>query len=129
MAFRNQILAVAGLLVLQPLFVAAQEQRPPLIPMASGASSSSAANATSPGSVGNLSEGPIAEGELVHISVFNAPDFSFVTRVSESGDIPYRFLVGAKLRELEEAVKHASSDEELRSEIARLTRQKLTSPS
>jgi glycosyltransferase involved in cell wall biosynthesis len=41
----------------------------------------------------------------------------------------YRFLVGAKLRELEEAVKHASSDEELRSEIARLTRQKLTSPS
>jgi len=115
--------------VLQPLLVAAQEQRPPLIPMASGASSSSAANATSPGSVGNLSEGPISEGELVHISVFNAPDFSFVTRVSESGDIPYRFLVGAKLRELEEAVKHASSDEELRSEIARLTRQKLTSPS
>jgi glycosyltransferase involved in cell wall biosynthesis len=41
----------------------------------------------------------------------------------------YRFLVGAKLRELEDAVKHASSDEELRSEIARLTRQKLTSPS
>ena len=41
----------------------------------------------------------------------------------------YRFLVGAKLRELENAVKHASSDEELRSEIARLTRQKLTSPS
>jgi len=78
--------------VLQPLFVAAQEQRPPLIPMASGASSSSAANATSPGSVGNLSEGPIAEGELVHISVFNAPDFSFVTRVSESGDIPFPIL-------------------------------------
>ena len=41
----------------------------------------------------------------------------------------YRFLVGAKLRELEDAVKQASSDEELRSEIARLTRQKLTSPS
>jgi glycosyltransferase involved in cell wall biosynthesis len=41
----------------------------------------------------------------------------------------YRFLVGAKLRELEHAVKCASSDEELRSEIARLTRQKPTSPS
>jgi protein involved in polysaccharide export with SLBB domain len=40
----------------------------------------------------------------------------------------YRFLVGAKLRELEQAVKRATSEDELRSEIARLTRQKLTSP-
>ena len=38
----------------------------------------------------------------------------------------YRFLVGAKLRELEEAVKQASSEDEVRSEIARLTRQRLT---
>ncbi|WP_348262976.1 hypothetical protein P8935_00110 [Telmatobacter sp. DSM 110680] len=129
MAFRNQLLVIVGLLVLQPLFLVSQEQRPPLIPMATGSGSSSGANASSPGSVGNLSEGPIAEGEVVHISVFNAPDFSFVTRVSESGDIPYRFLVGAKLRELEQAVKHATSDEEMRAEIARLTRQKLTSPS
>ncbi len=37
----------------------------------------------------------------------------------------YRFLVGAKLRELEAAVARATSEEELRSEIARLTRQKL----
>ena len=28
----------------------------------------------------------------MHISVFNAPDFSFVTRVSESGDIPFSIL-------------------------------------
>lgn len=41
----------------------------------------------------------------------------------------YRFLVGAKLRELEHAVKCASSDEEIHSEIERLTRQKLTNPS
>jgi glycosyltransferase involved in cell wall biosynthesis len=41
----------------------------------------------------------------------------------------YRFLVGAKLRELEQAVKRAKSEDELRSEIARLTRQKFTSPS
>jgi glycosyltransferase involved in cell wall biosynthesis len=41
----------------------------------------------------------------------------------------YRFLVGAKLRELEQAVQRATSEDELRSEIARLTRQKLTSPS
>lgn len=37
----------------------------------------------------------------------------------------YRFLVGAKLRELEQAVKRATSEDELRTEIARLTRQKL----
>ena len=35
----------------------------------------------------------------------------------------YRFLVGAKLRELEAAVQRASSDEEMRQELARLTRQ------
>lgn len=38
----------------------------------------------------------------------------------------YRFLVGAKLRELEQAVKRATSEDEMRSAIARLTRQKLT---
>jgi len=37
----------------------------------------------------------------------------------------YRFLVGAKLRELELAVERAASEDELRSEICRLTRQKL----
>ncbi|HEY2470448.1 MAG TPA: glycosyltransferase family 2 protein [Terracidiphilus sp.] len=38
----------------------------------------------------------------------------------------YRFLVGAKLRELEQAVKRATSEDELRSAVARLTHQKLT---
>jgi GDPmannose 4,6-dehydratase len=38
----------------------------------------------------------------------------------------YRFLVGAKLRELERAAKLATSEDEIRSEVARLTRQKLT---
>jgi GDPmannose 4,6-dehydratase len=37
----------------------------------------------------------------------------------------YRFLVGSKVRELENAVRNASSREEVQSEIARLTRQKL----
>lgn len=37
----------------------------------------------------------------------------------------YRFLVGAKLRELEQAVMQAASEDEMRSEITRLTRQKL----
>jgi glycosyltransferase involved in cell wall biosynthesis len=37
----------------------------------------------------------------------------------------YRFLVGAKLRELEDALRRTGSDEEMRAEIARLTRQQL----
>lgn len=37
----------------------------------------------------------------------------------------YRFLAGAKLRELETAVRSASSSDEIRTEIARLTRQQL----
>lgn len=37
----------------------------------------------------------------------------------------YRFLVGAKLRELEAAVRKATTEDEMRSEIARLTRQRL----
>lgn len=37
----------------------------------------------------------------------------------------YRFLVGAKFRELEQAVKQATSEEERRQVIARLSRQKL----
>jgi glycosyltransferase involved in cell wall biosynthesis len=37
----------------------------------------------------------------------------------------YRFLVGAKLRELETAVKNATSPEEIRAEVVRLTRQRL----
>jgi glycosyltransferase involved in cell wall biosynthesis len=37
----------------------------------------------------------------------------------------YRFLVGAKIRELEAAIRSASTDQQIRSEIARLTRQNL----
>jgi glycosyltransferase involved in cell wall biosynthesis len=39
----------------------------------------------------------------------------------------YRFLVGAKLRELESAMRGASTEEEMRSVIARLTRQRIDS--
>jgi polysaccharide biosynthesis/export protein len=43
-------------------------------------------------SIGGLSDGPIMPGEMVHINVFDAPDFSMTTRVSENGDVPYPFL-------------------------------------
>ena len=85
---------VLALLTLMPaLAAAAQEPRPALVPLAQGGgSASSAASSASAGSIGNLSEGPITPGEMVHINVFDAPDFSLVTRVSESGDVPYPIL-------------------------------------
>ena len=91
MTFRNTILAIAGLLLAQSIFVAAQEQRAPLIPLAQG-SGSAPRSTESAASIGGLSDGPIAPGEVVHINVFDAPDFSLVTRVSESGDVPYPIL-------------------------------------
>jgi protein involved in polysaccharide export with SLBB domain len=94
MALRNTTLIIAGLLLLQPAFIAAQEQRPALVPLSqgSGAGASSAASAASAGSIGGLSDGPISPGEVVHINVFEAPEFSLVTRVSDSGDVPYPIL-------------------------------------
>jgi len=94
MAFRNRILVIVGFLVLGPVFLAAQEPRPPLIPLSqgSGSASSASSSASSGMSIGGLSDGPIIEGEVVHINVFDAPDFSLITRVSESGDIPYPIL-------------------------------------
>jgi polysaccharide export outer membrane protein len=92
MHFRNRILVIAGLLVLEPLFLTAQEQRPALVPLAQGSGSGASASVGSAASISNLSDGPIRVGEIVHVSVFDAPDFSLVTRVSESGDIPYPIL-------------------------------------
>lgn len=92
MNFRNTKLYLAGLLLLLPLSIKAQEQRPALVPLSQGSGSSSSANVTSAGSIGELSEGPITPGEVVHVNVFDAPDFSLITRVSDNGDIPYPIL-------------------------------------
>ncbi|HMG84962.1 MAG TPA: SLBB domain-containing protein [Terracidiphilus sp.] len=92
MASRKCSLIFAALLFLEPLSSAAQEARPALIPLAQSSGSSPAASATPASSVGGLSDGPISPGEVVHISVFDAPDFSLITRVSESGDIPFPML-------------------------------------
>jgi polysaccharide biosynthesis/export protein len=92
MAFRNHILIISCFLILESLVLSAQEQRPPLIPIAQGSGGGASASAGSGGSMGGLSDGPIIVGELVHINVFDAPDFSFITRVSESGDIPFPIL-------------------------------------
>lgn len=92
MAFRNYILVIGCFLILECLVLSAQEQRPPLIPIAQGSGGGSSASAGSGASIGGLSDGPIIAGEVVHINVFDAPDFSLVTRVSENGDVPYPIL-------------------------------------
>lgn len=55
----------------------------------SGAGAS--ANATQ-GGISGLTDGPIYPGEIVHVNVFDAPDFSTITRVSEAGDIGLPFV-------------------------------------
>lgn len=89
---RNLIPVFATALLLQPLLVSGQEARPALIPLSQGSGGSSAGSAASSGSISGLTDGPISAGETVHINVFDAPDFSLITRVSNSGDIPYPIL-------------------------------------
>lgn len=91
MVFRIDIVVFVGLSLFQPILIPAQEQRPALVPLAQGAGSAPRAGESS-ASIGGLSDGPIGPGETVHINVFDAPDFSLVTRVSENGDIPYPIL-------------------------------------
>jgi polysaccharide export outer membrane protein len=88
---RKAILVFTNLFLFTPFLVTAQEQRPALVPLSQGAGAGAGA-ATSAAGIGGLSDGPITPGEVVHINVFDAPDFSLVTRVSDSGDIPYPVL-------------------------------------
>lgn len=73
--------------------IGAQVERPALIPSSTGGPSSAAASsAASVANIGGLTDEPIAAGQVVHVVVFNAPDFSINTRVSENGDIPFPIL-------------------------------------
>lgn len=69
-----------------------QDQRPALIPSSQGGGNSAAAAAAANANVGGLTDEPISPGQIVHVAVFNAPDFSMITRVSESGDIALPML-------------------------------------
>ncbi len=57
-----------------------------------GAPSPTSVSAAAVGNIGGLTDEPIAPGQVVHVLVFNAPDFSVTTRVSEQGDIAYPIL-------------------------------------
>jgi polysaccharide export outer membrane protein len=92
MSFKANLLSFASFLLIQPLMGLGQEQRPAIIPLSQGGGASASASVSSGASIGGLSDEPITPGETVHINVFDAPDFSFVTRVSESGDVPFPIL-------------------------------------
>jgi polysaccharide export outer membrane protein len=60
---------------------------------AGSALTSAASGAAAPSvSSAGLTDEPIFAGEIVQVSVFNAPDFSTVMRVSQSGDIGVPYL-------------------------------------
>jgi polysaccharide biosynthesis/export protein len=89
-ALREQLIVGLVRATLVPfLFISfqglAQEMRPALIPSAQGTGSGNTSALTS--GIGELTEEPIVSGQVVHVSVFNAPDFSVVARVSEDGAI------------------------------------------
>jgi polysaccharide export outer membrane protein len=69
-----------------------QTQREPIVPIAQGVGSPSNAATAAGAGVSGISDDPIWAGQVVHISVFNAPDFTLVTRVSENGEIAVPFL-------------------------------------
>ncbi len=94
MQWRKSGLIVAVLVGLCPIIGRSQQQRQPIVPMAQGggAASSAAAASGSSASISGMSDDPISEGQVIHVSVFNAPDLSLNTRVSESGDIAVPFL-------------------------------------
>lgn len=71
---------------------AAQSARPAIIPGSAQGGAAPPAQGSSLGSIGGLTDEPISPGDTVHIIVFGAPDFSVITRVSESGDVAFPIL-------------------------------------
>lgn len=96
--------AVGALCVVSSVAATAQVERPALIQGGqSGAAPSTTVSAGSVAVVGGLTDEPISAGQVVHVAVFNAPDFSVNTRVSESGDIAYPILGAVHLEGMNSA--------------------------
>ena len=90
--YKKMSVAAGAFLFIASISSFAQEQRPALIPLSTGSGSTGSTNAAA--GIGELTDEPIGRGEVVHVSVFNAPDFSGTSRVSESGEVALP-LVGA----------------------------------
>ncbi len=97
-SLRNLSIALGALLLVSSAQALTQEQRPALVPLAQGGGNSAVNTTLS--NIGGLTDEPMTPGQVVHISVFNAPDFSVVTRVSESGDVAMPMLGAMRLQGL-----------------------------
>lgn len=98
LSFRMALAAFSAVLFLSAAETFAQEQRPAIVPLAQGGGNSSVNTTIS--NIGGLTDEPMLPGQVVHISVFNAPDFSVITRVSESGDVAIPMLGAMHLQGL-----------------------------
>ena len=96
--------ASGALIVVFSVAAAAQVERPALIQMGQGGSApSTTVSAGSVAGIGGLTDEPISAGQVVHVAVFNAPDFSVSTRVSEGGDIAFPILGAVHLEGMNSA--------------------------
>jgi polysaccharide biosynthesis/export protein len=69
-----------------------QSARPALTPILMGGGHAPESTDTSLANIGGLTDSPITAGQLVHVMVFHAPDFSLTIRVSASGEIAVPLL-------------------------------------
>jgi polysaccharide biosynthesis/export protein len=90
LSFRKMLILLSTVVLAVPAQGFAQEQRPALIPPSQGGGGSGLNGAAS--NIGGLTDDPMSPGQVVHISVFNAPDFSVITRISENGDVAVPML-------------------------------------
>jgi polysaccharide biosynthesis/export protein len=89
---RKSFLILTALLGMCPMVSKGQSQREPIIPMAQSGGAAPSAAAATIGTISGMSDNPISAGEIIHINVFNAPDFTLSTRVSASGEIAVPLL-------------------------------------
>lgn len=94
--------ALVLIVFLQASAAWAQVQRAAVIESGQGGGSTAGATSTVSGA-GGLTDEPITPGQVVHVSVFNAPDFAVSTRVSEVGDIAYPYLGSVHIEGLNSA--------------------------
>ena len=92
MSLRIQAIVLVIALASVATICQGQSAREPILSSVPQGGSSISSPNTPTGSIGGLTDEPITAGETVHVTVFGAPDFSIITRVSESGDIAYPML-------------------------------------
>ncbi len=97
-SIRNLSVAFAAALLAASLPGRAQDQRPAIVPLAQTSGIPGANSALA--NIGGLTDEPMSPGQVAHISVFNAPDFSVVTRISENGEVAVPMLGALHLQGL-----------------------------